>query len=44
MEYKDLLYEKKRHVATVTFNRPERLNALSRDMLESIAAVCGGDQ
>ena len=40
MEYKDLLYEKDGHVATVTFNRPERLNALSSDMLESIEAVC----
>ena len=40
MEYKDLLYEKKGHVASTTFNRPERLNALSRDMLETIAAVC----
>ena len=38
--YKDLLYEKDGHVATVTFDRPERLNALSGDMLESIAAVC----
>lgn len=40
MEHKDLLYEKDGHVATVTFNRPERLNALSSDMLESIAAAC----
>jgi len=40
LEYKDLLYEKDGHVATVTFNRPERLNALSLDMLRSTAAVC----
>ena len=37
MEYKDLLYEKEGHVATVTFNRPDRLNALSQDMMESTA-------
>ncbi len=27
MEYKDILYEKKDHVARVTINRPERYNA-----------------
>jgi len=30
----DLLYEKYDHVATVTLNRPERLNAISFEMLE----------
>jgi enoyl-CoA hydratase/carnithine racemase len=30
----DLLYEKSDHVATLTLNRPERLNAISFDMLD----------
>jgi enoyl-CoA hydratase/carnithine racemase len=30
----DLLYEKTEHVATITLNRPERLNAISFEMLE----------
>lgn len=32
----DLLYEKTGHVATITLNRPERLNAISFEMLESL--------
>ena len=40
MEYKDLIAERNGHVMTVTFNRPETLNALSQDMLDSQAAVC----
>jgi enoyl-CoA hydratase/carnithine racemase len=33
MEYADLRYEKDGHVAVVTLNRPERMNALNRNLL-----------
>lgn len=36
MDYKDVLYEKADGFATITLNRPERLNAFSRDMAESL--------
>ncbi|MEW6272336.1 MAG: enoyl-CoA hydratase-related protein [Thermodesulfobacteriota bacterium] len=35
----DLLYDKTGHVARVTLNRPERLNAISFEMLESLTAA-----
>ena len=38
-EYTDLLYETSGHVATITLNRPERLNAISAPMLDSISRV-----
>lgn len=37
MEYRDLLYDVREHVATVTLHRPERLNALSAAMLDSFS-------
>jgi enoyl-CoA hydratase/carnithine racemase len=37
MEYRDLRYEVRDHVATVTLDRPDRLNALSAAMLESFS-------
>ncbi len=36
-EYADLLYEIDSHVATITLNRPDRLNAISGPMLESLS-------
>jgi 2-(1,2-epoxy-1,2-dihydrophenyl)acetyl-CoA isomerase len=36
-DYEDLTYEIKGHVALITLNRPERLNALSEGMTRSIA-------
>jgi enoyl-CoA hydratase/carnithine racemase len=37
MEYRDLLYDKDGHTATITLNRPDRLNAISLGMLESLS-------
>ena len=39
MEYRDLLYDKDGHTATITLNRPERLNAISLGMLESLSGA-----
>ena len=33
----ELLVEQKNHIAIITLNRPERLNAISRDMLQELA-------
>jgi 2-(1,2-epoxy-1,2-dihydrophenyl)acetyl-CoA isomerase len=39
MSFENLLYDKQDHVATVTLNRPERLNALSRGLQLEILDV-----
>jgi len=39
MEYRDLLYARDGHTATITLNRPDRLNAISGPMLESLSAA-----
>ncbi|MBU3917629.1 enoyl-CoA hydratase/isomerase family protein [bacterium] len=39
MEYKYLTLERSEHVATVTLNRPNRLNALSLDLMDEIDHV-----
>lgn len=36
-QYADLLYDVNDHVATITLNRPDRLNAISLPMLESFS-------
>ena len=32
IKYRDIIYEEKDHVATITFNRPDRLNAFREGM------------
>jgi enoyl-CoA hydratase/carnithine racemase len=45
MSYENLLYEVEDRVATITLNRPERMNALSQKLVEEImAAVAAADQ
>ena len=39
MEYRDLLYAPDGHTATITLNRPDRLNAISLPMLVSLSAA-----
>ena len=39
MEYKDLIVKRSGHIAVVTFNRPDKLNALSLDLHEEIQTV-----
>lgn len=39
MSYETILYEKEEGVATITLNRPERLNALSVAMREDVVAA-----
>src|SRR3972149_3354224 len=37
--YSDLLYEVSDHIATITLNRPDRMNAISGPMLASLSRV-----
>lgn len=36
MEYTDIIYKKEGHIATITLNRPDRMNSFSPDMSESM--------
>ena len=41
----ELLYRQESRVAVLTLNRPERLNALTKDMMQALRArlaECGG--
>ncbi len=40
MSYEDLVYEKQDSVAVITLNRPEKLNALSRNLQQEMLAAC----
>lgn len=40
MSYETLLYEVDQNVATITLNRPDRLNAFNQQMLNDLLAVC----
>jgi enoyl-CoA hydratase len=39
MPYQNLIFEKKDHIGTVTFNRPKVLNALNRQTMDELDAV-----
>ena len=39
MNYQDILYSKEEGIATITLNRPDRLNAFSSEMLNSLYAA-----
>ncbi len=39
MQFTDLIYDRAGHVATITLNRPDRLNAITGPMLESLSGA-----
>ena len=39
MDYKFVLYDTKDKIATITLNRPEKLNALSEALQQDLAAA-----
>jgi len=41
MEYQHLLFEVRNQIAWITFNRPESMNAINRQMTREIIEACG---
>ena len=39
MQYKDIILEKKDHIATLTLNRPEKMNAMTLETREEVVAA-----
>ena len=39
MAYQNLIFEKKEHIGTLTFNRPKVLNALNRQTMDELGAA-----
>src|SRR6266702_3191253 len=44
MPYQNLIFEKKEHVGTVTFNRPKLLNALNRQTMDALFTEARNDK
>ncbi|MCA9829601.1 MAG: enoyl-CoA hydratase/isomerase family protein [Dehalococcoidia bacterium] len=40
MPYSDLVFERRDHVAVITLNRPEKLNALGKNLQDEMRAAC----
>ena len=40
MEYETLIFKVDQNIATVTFNRPDKLNALNKTLRDEIEHVC----
>lgn len=40
MEYRHLLFEVRNQIAWITFNRPESMNAINRQMTREIIETC----
>ena len=40
MEYQTIIYQVKNQIAFVTFNRPESMNAINRQMTRDLVEAC----